>query len=83
MGPHLVSNPPFFIISLKFRILLRYIPITFLTLSYMLLYFQMEHLFIVSKIQGSNMLQNQMSQKQLAFTIKIISWVVTVLFTLI
>jgi hypothetical protein len=31
-------------------ILLKYIPNIFLTLNYMLLYFQMEHLFIVSKI---------------------------------
>lgn len=44
-------------------ILLKYIPNIFLTLNYMLLYFQMEHLFIVSKIQSSNMMQNQMSQK--------------------
>ena len=46
-----------------------------LTIQFMVLYFQVERLFVLSKLQSSSQMQNKISQTQMIKIIKILSWV--------
>lgn len=56
-------------------VILQYVPTIMLTIQFMVLYFQIERLFVLSKIQSSSQMQNKITQAQMIKYIKIISWI--------
>lgn len=48
-----------------FRVLIKYVPNILMILMYVMLYFQMQHMFVVSKISSANQMQNRMSHKKM------------------
>lgn len=62
-------------------VLLRYVPSILMTLTYVMLYFQMQKLFVISRIKQRS--AGRISQNQTMQIIKIVTWVLVGIFVIV
>ena len=68
---------------LCFRVLIKYVPNILMILMYVMLYFQMQHMFVVSKISSANQMQNRMSHKKMTQIMKMVTWTIVGFFVVV
>lgn len=64
-------------------VLLRYFPTILLTLTYVLIYFQMQNLFVISRLQISSAKSSRFTTEKVMRIIKIVTWILMGCFVII
>lgn len=64
-------------------VLLRYFPTILLTLTYVLIYFQMQNLFVISRVQSSNSKSSRFTTEKVMRIIKVVTWILMGCFVII
>ena len=63
--------------------LIKYVPNILMILMYVMLYFQWQHMFVVSKISSADQMQNRMNHTKMTQIMKIVTWAIVGVFVIV